>query len=178
MGEELYGTTKLYVGEQEIDLHPQECIALEYDIPTGDSLVALDPAQDDGDKTVASLYHNGSITMSFSIKSDDNPIGKWFLNEVRRLRRERNTLLWALTHGYTIRVPCMDDDGNDGHFDLTLPSHLRQLMRITKFIPNYRIYDRDGFLCVIRKGKVKYKAVWPATHDVIDEYEKRFRTKE
>ena len=106
--------------------------------------MAFDPAQEGGDKTGITAWHNGSIEFTLTIDNEDNPVGKWFWNMVRRFRRERNALLWALTHGYTLRIPCRDEAENEGYFDLTLPSHLRQVMRITKFIPQYRIYDRYG----------------------------------
>ena len=169
------GVTKLYIGEQELNPIPQEGIALDYEIPSMEPLMAFDPAQEGGDKTGVNVWHNGSIELTFTIDSEDNPVGKWFWNMVRRFRRERKALLWALTHGYTLRIPCRDDNDNEGYFDLTLPSQLRQVMRITKFIPQYRIYDRFGDRYVIRKGKVVRMKSCPIPLNVLKEYTRKLK---
>ena len=176
MGEEnpFEGNVKLYIGEQEVDPTPHELVALDYEIPSQERLMAFDPAQEGEDKTGVNVWNNGSIELTFTISSEDNPVGKWYWNMVRRFRRERKALLWALTHGFTLRIPCCDENGNEGYFDLTLPSQLRQVMRITKFIPQYRIYDRFGCRYVVRKGKVVRMKVWPDAQKLIDKYEKEW----
>lgn len=175
MGENPFeGVTKLYIGEQEINPEPQEGIALEYEIPSQEPLMAFDPAQEGGDKTGITAWHNGSIELTFTIDNEDNPLGKWYWGMVRRFRCERKALLWALTHGYTLRIPCRDEAENEGYFDLTLPCQLRQVMRITKFIPQYRIYDRYGCRYVVRKGRVVRMKVWPDAQKLIDKYEKEW----
>ena len=169
------GVTKLYIGEQELNPIPQEGIALDYEIPSMEPLVAFDPAQEGGDKTGVSVWNNGSIELTFTITNEDNPVGKWFWNMVRRFRRERKALLWALTHGFTLRIPCRDDNDNEGYFDLTLPSQLRQVMRITKFIPQYRIYDRFGDRYVIRKGKVVRMKSFPISKEDLEMYYEKLK---
>ena len=176
MGENPFeGVTKLYIGEHELNPEPQEGIALEYEIPSQEPLMAFDPALEGGDKTVVSGWESGAFefNIEFTIDNEDNPVGKWFWNMVRRFRRERKALLWALTHGYTVRVPIRDNNDNEGYIELTLPSQLRQIMRTTKFIPQYRIYDRYGSRCIIRKGKVVWMQVWPFSAKQLKEYTKK-----
>ena len=176
MGENPFeGITKLYIGEQEINPEPQECIALDYEIPSQEPLMAFDPAQEGGDKTVVSAWESGAFefNIEFTIDNENNPVGKWFWNMVRRFRRERKALLWALTHGYTVRVPIRDDNDNEGYIELTLPSQLRQIMRTTKFIPQYRIYDSYGCSYIIRKGKVVRMKVCPFSVKQLKEYTKQ-----
>ena len=168
------GVTKLYIGEQELNPIPQEGIALDYEIPSMEPLVAFDPAQEGGDKTGVSVWNNGSIELTFTIDNENNPFGKWYWNMVRRFRRERKTLLWALTHGYTLRIPCSDGE-HEGYFDLTLPSQLRQVMRITKFIPQYRIYDRYGCRYIIRKGKVVRMKSFPIPKEDLEMYYEKLK---
>lgn len=129
--------------------------------PSQEPMMAFDPAQEGGDKTGVTAWHNGSIEFTLTIDNEDNPVGKWYWNMVRRFRCERKALLYALTHGYTLRIPCRDDAENEGYFDLTLPSQLRQVMRITKFIPQYRIYDHYGCRYVVRKGRVVMMKSFP-----------------
>lgn len=177
MGENPFeGVTKLYIGEQEINPEPQEGIALDYEIPSQEPLMAFVPALEGGDKTVVSGWESGAFefNIEFTIDNEDNPLGKWYWGMVRRFRRERKALLWALTHGYTLRIPCCDEAENKGYFDLTLPCQLRQVMRITKFIPQYRIYDRYGSRYIIRKGRVVPMKVWPDAQKLIDKYEKEW----
>ena len=176
MGENPFeGITKLYIGEQEINPESQEGIAMEYEIPSHEPLTAFDQAQEGGDKTVATTWHNGSIELTFTIENEDNPVGKWYWGMVRRFRRERKALLWALTHGFTLRILCRDESGNEGYFDLTLPSQLRQVMRITKIIPQYRIYDRYYNRYIVRKGKVVRMPTAPIPLKVLKEYTKKLK---
>ena len=176
MGENPFdGVTKLYIGEQEIDTKPQEGIVLDYAIPSQEPLMAFDPAQESGDKTGITVWHNGSIEFTLTIDNEDNPVGKWFWNMVRRFRRERKALLWALTHGYTLRITCRDEAENEGYFDLTLPSQLRHVMRSTKFIPQYRIYDRDGCRYVVRKGRVVRMKSFPIPKEDLEMYYEKLK---
>ena len=176
MAEELLnGEFRLFVGEQEIATHPQEGISLDYAIPIQEPLMAFDPAQEGGDKTGITAWHNGSIEFTLTIDNEDNPVGKWFWNMVRRFRRERKALLWALTHGYTLRIPCRDEGESEGYFDLTLPSQLRKVMRITKFIPQYRIYDRYGCRYVVRKGRVVRMKSFPIPKEDLEMYYEKLK---
>lgn len=176
MGENPFnGAFRLYVGEQEIDPHPQEGIALDYEIPSQEPLMAFDPAQEGGDKTSITQWHNGSIEFTLTIDNEDNPVGKWFWNMVRRFRREKKALLWALSHGYTIHVPCCDESESEGYIELTLPRHLRHVMRLVKFIPQYKIYDKYGNQFVIRKGKVVRMRCWPVSAKMLKEYTRKLK---
>ena len=178
MGENPFeGVTKLYIGEQEINPEPQEVFALEYEIPSQEPLMAFDPALEGGDKTVVSDWESGAFefNIEFTIDNEDNPVGKWFWNMVRRFRRERKVLLWALTHGYTVRVPIRDNNDNEGYIELTLPSQLRQIMRTTKFIPQYRIYDRYGSRYIIRKGRVVRMKSFPIPKEDLEIYYEKLK---
>lgn len=140
-------------------------------------LAAVDPADEGGDKTVIQQWHDGTIEMTLTLNGTD-PISRWYIGMVRRFRRERKALLWALEHGYTVRVLCQDEDGNDGFFELTLPSHLRRAMHHIRFIPQYRIYDRYGARYTIRKGRVVPMLKWPMAERLIKEYEMKLKTVE
>ena len=162
--------------------YDSQCLALErlkQVYPEFDyELVAwaeFDPAQESGDKTGITVWHNGSIEFTLTIDNEDNPVGKWFWNMVRRFRRERKALLWALTHGYTLRITCRDEAENEGYFDLTLPSQLRHVMRSTKFIPQYRIYDRYGCRYVVRKGRVVRMKSFPIPKEDLEMYYEKLK---
>ena len=144
MGEELFtGLSKIYIGDKPIDMKVN-----------GTDVLAVDNAKEGCDKTGVSVWNNGSIEIQLTIKSDDNPLGKWFLNMVRRFNAEKKALFYALTHGYVIRVTSHDDEGNEGYIELDRPSQLRMAMKRVKFIPDYKIYDKKGERFLVKKGRI------------------------
>ena len=144
MGEELFtGISKIYVGDEPIDMKVH-----------GTDLLAVDPAEEVCDNTGLSVWNNGSVEIQFTINSDDNPLGKWWLNMVRRFNAEKKALFYALTHGYVIRVTSHDDEGNEGYIELDRPSQLRMVMKMVKFIPDYKIYDKKGKRFIVKKGRI------------------------
>ena len=176
MGKDLLnGEFKVFLGNQEISPVPAKITDLEYEIPSHKPLMAFDPAEEGGDKTSITQWKDGSIEMTFTIDNKDNPVGKWFWNMIRKFRSERKALLWALSHGYTIHVPCCDESENEGYIELTLPRHLRHVMRLVKFIPQYKIYDKYGDRFVIRKGKVVRMRCWPLSTKMLKEYMRKLK---
>lgn len=117
-------------------------------------LLAVDLAKEGCDHTGVSVWNPGSIEIQFTINSYDNTVGKWFLNMVRKFNAEKKALFYALTHGYVIRVTSYDDDGNEGYIELDRPSQLRMVMRMVKFIPDYKIYDKKGKRFLVKKGRI------------------------
>lgn len=153
MGEELFtGISKLYVGDKPIDMKVN-CT----------DVLAVDLAKECCDKTGVSVWNNGSIEIQLTINSDDNPVGKWFLNMVRKFNAEKKALFYALTHGYVIRVTSHDEEGNEGYIELDRPSQLRMVMKKVKFIPDYKIYDKKGKRFLVKKGRiVKMPSLFPS----------------
>ena len=166
MGEEnpYYGISSLYIGEQPINQKPIEASALR-----------IDPAEEGCDHTSASVWNDGKLeySISFSLNDENNEIGRWFQRMLRRFKAQRKALFWALTHGYTVRIPCETDKGEMGYMELTRPSQLRGILRLCKFIPQFKIFDRFMCPCEIRKGRVRPKRVWPMNKDMIEAYERQ-----
>ena len=88
-----YGVTSLYIGDKPVDI-------------SNNSLVAFDPVKEGEDKSVFNIWQDnkGSITLSFTITSTDNPLGRWYKNVCEDFKKEKKALFFALTHGYFIRV--------------------------------------------------------------------------
>lgn len=144
MGEELFtGLSKLYVGDKPIDIKVH-----------GTDVLAVDIAKECCDKTGVSVWNHGSIENQFTINSDDNPLGKCFLNMVRNFNAEKKALFYALTHGYFIHIISHDKEGNEGYIELDRPSQLRMVTKMVKFIPDYKIYDKKGRRFIVKKGRI------------------------
>lgn len=162
----LYGVTCLYIGDKPVDV-------------SNNSLVAFDPGKDGENKSVSNVWQDnkGSITLSFTITSTDNPLGRWYKNMCEDFKKEKKALFYALTHGYFIRVYFQDEDGKDGYFDMTRPRHLRMILKRVRFIPRYRIFkESSGYthVYVVHKGKLKPHQVWPSTDKMIEKFEKEY----
>lgn len=166
MGEDnpFYGISSLYIGDKPINPKPIEA-----------SMLRVDSAEEGGDYTNASVWHDGKLeySISFSLNDENNEIGRWFQRMLRRFRAQRKALFWALTHGYIVRIPCETDNGEDGYMELTSPSQLRVVLRYCRFIPQFRIYDHWMCPCEICNGRVRPKRVWPMTKETIEAYERQ-----
>jgi len=168
MGEDnlLYGQPTIYLGNQLIE--PK---------PINGSELKIDPAEEGGDHTSASVWNRetGTIeyTITCSIHDENNPVGRWYQRMLRRFNAQRKALFWAVTHGYTMRIPCKTDDDEDGYMELSRPSQLRFVLRHLRFIPQFKIFDRLMYPCEIRKGRVRYSRVWPLPKDVLESYERQ-----
>lgn len=132
----------------------------------------VDLGAEDGDLAGVSVWHNGSIELSFSIRDNDNPIGKWFKGTMMDFKRKKKAMRYAVTHGYTIRIIC-DVDGDEGYFEIERPRDVNLLFRKVPFVPRMKIV-KDGCFYNIRKGRIVPFRVWPVIEDVINEYEEKY----
>lgn len=164
MGEDspFYGISSLFIGDKATDPNPIEA-----------SVLLIDTAEEGGDHTSASVLHDGKLEYSFSLNDENNEIGRWFQRMLRRFRAQRKALFFALTHGYTVRIPCVTDNGDEAYVELTSPSQLRNILRLCKFIPQFRIYDRWTCPCEIRRGRVRQIRVWPITKEMLEAYKRK-----
>lgn len=177
MGEDVFeGEVKLYVGDEHLDMgNVHDEGALEFSVHTPvNPFVGVDNSngKDYSSETVWNP-ETGEVVCNITIKAEDTPIGRWFFHMWRKFRREKKALKWAVTHKHIIRVIIYDDYGNEGYVEISKPSQLNKVLRMTKFIPDYRIYDESSSRCIIKRGRVVKMPVWPVTPDYIGDIEKK-----
>lgn len=91
---------------------------------------------------------------SFAVKCVDDSMRVFIENMRRRDRYARKALLYAVTHGYDVRLFCRDEKGEDVIIVTLTPKLLRRMFRVCPFVPLFRVYDRDGKECRVRKGRI------------------------
>lgn len=174
MGENLFeGVVSLSIGDKPIEYN-KEPVSLEYEVPDMSPLAVFDPASKAGDSIGINVLHNGSIEVSFSIKNDDNPLGKWYWSVKRRFEKIRKLLFFAVTHGYIIRIPVEANDGERGYWEITKPSLLRLILKSVPFIPQFYIVDKSYAHYTIKNGRIIPVPVWPVAQKLIDMYEEEY----
>lgn len=118
--------------------------------------LGCDLGQEGGDKTAVSTWNpnTGELTMTLTIENEDNPLGKWYHNCIRKFNLQKKALLWAVTHGYFIVLPSCDERCLDREIVIRTPKTLKMILPCMPFICEYKLYDKDGMPCVIKRGKV------------------------
>ena len=153
------GSFHIYIGDEEV---------------THTKSISLDHAEGSDASGVSVFDRATDYTVTFTVDGR-NPVFGWYIAMMRRARRERKALLRALERGYVIHILCRYNDGSEGYFELTSPGQLRRVMRLTAFLPAYRIYDRYWARYIVRKGRVVPMRIWPVTKGIIDEYERKLK---
>ena len=164
MGEKIeLGKPTIYIGWKPVEVAPA-------------TVLSLDPAGGE-DKSAVNVWEEGPLNyeLTFSISSEDNPVGKWFQRMLRNFKRNRKALSFALTHGFIIRIPTETERGERGYFELTKPRQLNCLLRYCKFIPQYRIFDKDMNPCIVKRGKLyRHRIYWPVDQRMLNAIDEAF----
>ena len=91
-----------------------------------------------------------STSAKFSIDIlPGSPLDLLFKRSIQEARKRKKRAIWAVTHGYEIRIPARTSDGNEYTLHLRKPSQVNSLVRLAKFIPPFQIYDISGKLSKI-----------------------------
>ena len=75
-----------------------------------------------------------------------SPLDLLFKRSIQEARKRKKRAIWAVTHGYEIRIPARTSDGNEYTLHLRKPSQVNSVVRLAKFIPPFQIYDKNGNL--------------------------------
>lgn len=78
-----------------------------------------------------------------------SPLDLLFKRSIQEARKRKKRAIWAVTHGYEIRIPARTSDGNEYTLHLRKPSQVNSVVRLAKFIPPFQIYDKNGNLSKI-----------------------------
>ncbi len=97
---------------------------------------------------------NGEIAVSFSSKDDAGPFVEWFKEAVTKFRKQKKTLLWAITHGYIVTIMIYDEKNGEQEIDIDTPKLMKEIFRNVPFVPELNIYTKDGDVCYIKKGRI------------------------
>ena len=122
---------------------------MQADMP--DRSVCFDPGEDE---TTSFEWNEISGEFSFPAECMGDSLRVFVENMRRRDRYARKALLYAVTHGYNVQLFCRDEKGDDVMMVVLTPRLLRRLFRVCPVVPLFRVYDRNGKECRIRKGKV------------------------
>lgn len=122
---------------------------MQADMP--DRSVCSDPGEDE---TTSFEWNEISGDLSFTAECIGDSLRVFIENMRRRDRYARKALLYAVTHGYNVQLFCRDEKGDDVMMVVLTPRLLRRLFRVCPVVPLFRVYDRNGKECRIRKGKV------------------------
>ena len=158
MGENPFGKGKLYWGRpgeplQELGM-PVKCDGLTSLIDEHLKVEQSEPKFKDPDGDGV-----GSYEIEFSIKVDDSLIelfGDYVQEYMRRLRKIRKALLWAVTHGFIVYIRYPNADGSYGNYVCSRPRQLKVGLNMFGYDCLYEIYNKHGFRIryIIRKGRV------------------------
>jgi hypothetical protein len=124
---------------------------MQEDVP--DRAVCPDCSEDEA-PSFTSEWNEVRGEWSFTVKCVDDSMRVFIENMRRRDRYARKALLYAVTHGYNVQLFCRDKKGDDVMMVVLTPRLLRRLFRVCPVVPLFRVYDRNGKECRIRKGKV------------------------
>ena len=118
--------------------------------------LGCDLGLDGGDKTAVNTWNpvTGELKMTLTIENEDNPLGKWYHNCIRKFNLQKKALLWAVTHGYFIVIPSCDERCLEKEIVIRTPKILKMVMPCMPFVLEYRLYNKEGELCEIRKGRI------------------------
>lgn len=88
-----------------------------------------------------------STSAKFSIDIlPGSPLDLLFKRFIQEKRKRKKRAIWAVTHGYEIRIPARTSDGNEYTLHLRKPSQVNSFVRFAKYIPPFQIYDKSGKL--------------------------------
>ena len=118
-------------------------------------MLSLDMGSKDGDKGAINVVNkNGEVTMSFTSKEDVKPFVKWFQDALAKFKKDRKALLWAVTHGYVITIMMYSEETGEVEMPIRTPKLLKEVLRCSPFVPELNIYNKEGDLCFIKKGRI------------------------
>ena len=102
------------------------------------------------DVEIASASKGFSTSAKFNIDIlPGSPLDLLFKRSIQEARKRKKRAIWAVTHGYEIRIPARTSDGNEYTLHLRKPSQVNSVVRLAKFIPPFQIYDKNGNLSKI-----------------------------
>ncbi|SHL72981.1 hypothetical protein SAMN04488494_0586 [Xylanibacter ruminicola] len=116
--------------------------------------IQLDLAKGNDKGAINVVNKNGEVTMSFSSKEDVEPFAEWFKETMSKFKKERKTLLWAVTHGYVVTIMMYSEETGDYEMPIHTPKLLKEVFHCVPFVPELNIYTKDGDPCFIHKGRI------------------------
>ena len=84
-----------------------------------------------------------------------SPMDRLFKRLEYEARMRKKLARWATTHGYEIRIPAKSSDGKDYTIRLRKPSQVNMVIRLAKFVPPFKVFDKKGKPCKVKRFKVK-----------------------
>lgn len=106
------------------------------------------------DHSAVSVWNGNKIECTFEVKDVDSDLRRMIENMRRRERLIRKALLYAVTHGYEVEIVGKSEKGEEVVLQTFTPKPLRWLFQHCPFVPMFRVFDKDGFGCIIKKGKI------------------------
>lgn len=107
--------------------------------------------------TTDSALKGFNTSASFKIRIlPGSPLDLLFKRSIQRARKRKKIAIWAVTHGYEVKIPAKDSDGKDYIICLRKPSQVNSVVRLAKFIPPFKIYDKSGNLFKLN-SKIRWK---------------------
>ena len=128
-------------------------IGKKFELPTDQ--IQLDLASKAGDNPAINVVNkDGAVIVSFGSKGDADPFVEWFMDAMAKFKKQRKTLLWAVTHGYVVTIMIYDEKTGEHEFPIHTPKLLKKMLSVVPFVPELNIYTKDGDVCYIKKGRI------------------------